>query len=162
MATDVAAVEQKIVDNIVNKLLPEVCRDHVYRSEVQRSMQMVDNGEYVYVSWTFFNDQRVRLKARVHRDDEFVYLGIRLEPECDDFEEWQADAIMRCEAGEDVWERPKKPQITQDMFNEMLNQRQQSIYQQAQSGQYGVARGPSFTQEAGGLFSRLSGLVGKK
>lgn len=97
--------EKLIVDEIVNKLLPEICRRHVYHSEVQRSMQIIDNGEYVYVSWTFFNDERVRLKARVHRGEEFVYLGIRLEPMCDDFEEWQADAIMRCDAGEDVWER---------------------------------------------------------
>lgn len=101
----VDAEKQIVEDGIINKLLPEICRRHVYRTEIQRSMQIIDNGEYVYVSWTFFNDERVRLKARVHREEEFVYLGIRLEPMCDDFEEWQADAIMRCDVGEDVWER---------------------------------------------------------
>lgn len=128
--------ERKIVEKIANQLLPKVCEKHVYRIEHQRSMQMIDNCEYVYISWTFYNDQRVRLKARVNREDEFSYLGIRLEPMGVDFEEWQADAIMRCEAGEDVWDRPKPQpdlfaaaqaqaaaiQASQQLANSSLNQ----------------------------------------
>ena len=67
--------ERKIVEKIANQLLPKVCVKHVYRIEHQRSMQMIDNCEYVYISWTFYNDQRVRLKARVNREDEISVSG---------------------------------------------------------------------------------------
>lgn len=103
------ALERQVIEEILNRLLPKVCRANVYRMEAQRSYQAVDQGEYIYGVWTFFNDERVRLKARI-LEDEFSYMGIKLEPQCDDFEAWQADAIMRCEAGTDVWDRPK-PQI---------------------------------------------------
>lgn len=122
------ALERQVIEEILNRLLPKVCRANVYRMEAQRSYQAVDQGEYIYGVWTFFNDERVRLKARI-LEDEFSYMGIKLEPQCDDFEAWQADAIMRCEAGTDVWDRPKQ----QDLFatpagaSMSANQQQQAL-----------------------------------
>lgn len=75
---------------------------------------MVDDSTYVYISWIFFNDERVRLKCRVkykNKHDPEWLTDIKLVPMCDDFEEWQADAIMRCEAGGDVWHRPKQQEM---------------------------------------------------
>ena len=109
--TNKEALERQVIEDILSRMLPEVCRVNVYRMEAQRSYQAIDQGEYIYGVWTFYNDERVRLKARI-LEDEFSYMGIKLEPQCDDFEEWQANAIMRSEAGTDVWDRPKQ----QDLF----------------------------------------------
>lgn len=98
---------RSIVTEIANRVLPEVCRDHVYRSEHNIIKNPAEMKEYAYVSWTFYNDQRVTMKFEINPEEAFVYEGIRLIPVGVDVEEWQADAIMRCEAGEDVWERPK-------------------------------------------------------
>lgn len=100
--------EHRILETIVRDLLPNVCNEHVYRFDHSRSITAVDNGEYVYAAWTFYNDERVRMKLRVLRDDPFSHLHLRVEPVDFDLIEWQADAIMRCEAGEDIWDRPPK------------------------------------------------------
>lgn len=150
--------EREIVEAIANQLLPKVCHKHVYRTEHQRSMQVVDDGEYVYVSWTFFNDERVRLKARVIREDPFAYLGIRLEPLHEDYEAWQADAIMRCEAGEDIWPRPKQEPLfgagpVQGAFNPALQANAQLQAQQLGALSSGALQSSSSQQGA------LSGLA---
>ena len=111
-------VENRVVEEILNRFLPQVCWKHVYRGELQRSYEIIDQGEYAYCVWTFYNDERVRLKARVHRDDPYSYLSVRLEPLCDDFEAWQADAIMRCDAGPDIWSRSEAHQT--DLFGESV------------------------------------------
>lgn len=107
-------VEQAAIADLAIRLLPDVCQQHVYRCDHERSLQMVDDSTYVYISWIFFNDERVRLKCRVkykNKHDPEWLTDIKLVPMCDDFEEWQADAIMRCEAGGDVWHRPKQQEM---------------------------------------------------
>ena len=107
-------VESEIIMQIVRDLLPVACRKHTADIAVSRSLQMVDDGEYIYVTWKFYNDERVRLKLRVVHTERFSYRGIRLEPMNIDFEEWRADAIMRCDVGKDVIPRPKHHQY--DLF----------------------------------------------
>ena len=71
--------------------------------KVDHEHSVIDNCEIV--KWTFFNDLSVRLKVEAN-----VMLDSgELEPVIEDFELWQADALMKCEAGEDVWPRPKRP-----------------------------------------------------
>lgn len=110
------STENRVIEEIFSRFLPEVCWKHVYRGELQRSYEVVDQGEHAYCVWTFYNDERVRLKALVHKDDPYSYMSIRLEPVCDDFEAWQADAIMRCDAGPDIWSRSEAQQP--DLFNQ--------------------------------------------
>ena len=85
--------------HLLSELLPEVCRKHVYN--VNHEHSLLDN--YEIIKWTFFNDLSVRLKV----DADFMMEDGDLRPITDDFECWQADAIMKCEAGDDVWPRPK-------------------------------------------------------
>lgn len=104
-------LERVKVERLAMTLLPAVCHKHVFECNHERSLQMVDDREYLYISWTFFNDERVRMKAHVkykHKHDLHELDEIKLIPICDDFEAWQADAIMRCEAGEDKWHRPEQ------------------------------------------------------
>ena len=100
MATDMAVRSQQI-KHLLNNLLPEQCREHVYKVDHEHSL--VDDCEIV--KWTFFNDLSVRLKVAAN-----LVLdggGDDIEPIIEDYELWQADALMKCEAGEDVWPRPK-------------------------------------------------------
>jgi hypothetical protein len=60
------------------------------------------------VKWTFFNDLSVRLKVATN----VMINSGDAEPIIDDFVCWQADAIMKCEAGDDVWPRPKPMEST--------------------------------------------------
>lgn len=92
------------IKQLLNNLLPKVCHAHVYKCDHERSL--VDNCEIV--KWTFFNDLSVRLKVATN----VMINSGDAEPIIDDFVCWQADAIMKCEAGDDVWPRPKPMEST--------------------------------------------------
>ena len=82
--------------------MPEVCKEHVYRVDVDRSYQMIDHGLYANVKFLFYNGEVGSFKARLNQlDSGHVELVLDI-----DVEEWQANAIMRCNAGHDVYERP--------------------------------------------------------
>lgn len=113
------AVRSMRLKNLLNELLPEVCREHVYKCDHEHSV--VDNCEIV--KWTFFNDLAVRLKV----DTDWMMDEANLEPVIEDFELWQADAIMKCEAGDDVWPRPKpQDSASAQMGNSQANAQQLS------------------------------------
>ena len=82
-------------------MIPDVVWDNVYRTDETH----VTAEDCELIKFTFFNDQTITLKAyilpRTTTDE------LTIEVLCDDFEEWCATAIMKCDAGEDVWERPK-------------------------------------------------------
>lgn len=87
------------IKRLLNNLLPEVCKQHVYLFTHERSeYHMCD-----LVKWTFYNDQSVKLKV----ETDWLRDAATARPLIEDFEEWQATAIMICEAGEDEWPRPK-------------------------------------------------------
>ena len=92
------------IKHLLNNLLPEQCRKHVYKVDHEHSV--IDDCEIV--KWTFYNDLSVRLKVAAN----IMLDSGDAEPIIEDFEFWQADALMKCEAGEDVWPRPK-PNTTQ-------------------------------------------------
>jgi hypothetical protein len=101
VTTDMAVRSQQI-KRLLNNLLPEQCRKHVYKVDHEHSV--VDDCEIV--KWTFYNDLSIRLKVKAN-----VMLDSgEVEPIIEDYEHWQADALMKCEAGEDVWPRPKPSQ----------------------------------------------------
>lgn len=104
-ATSNMAVRSLQVKRLLNNLLPEVCREHVYKVDHEHSI--VDDCEIV--KWTFFNDLSVRLKVAAN----IMLDSGEAEPIIEDYECWQADAIMKCEAGDDVWPRPKRMGSTQ-------------------------------------------------
>ena len=148
--------ENRILEAIIIDLLPDVCQEHVYRFDHSRSITAVDNGEYVYAAWTFYNDERVRMKLRVHRDDPYSHMRLRLEPVDFDLIEWQADAIMRCEAGEDIWDRPPKQtdwvhraaaaqsQLQSAQVGSMQNQSGMANSPQSNGFGYGLSMNPIF------------------
>lgn len=87
------------IKHLLNQLLPEVCRKHVYKVDHEFSpLHCCD-----LVKWTFYNDLSVKLKI----DRDWLQDECNMRPIIDDKEEWDATAIMMCEAGEDEWPRPK-------------------------------------------------------
>lgn len=106
---DQTAMKQAI-KSVVQGFLPNVCHKHVYKFDIQHTYSPNDTSHRVYAKWTFFNDIDVRLKfvsvRPLDKPTQLAELRSALKPQVDDFEEWQANAIMKCEAGEDIWERP--------------------------------------------------------
>ncbi len=77
-------------------MCPPVIWKNVFRAENAH----LDSEDCEYIRLTFYNDQSVIIKMKLDGDTATAL--------CDDFEEWTATAIMKCEAGEDIWERPKQ------------------------------------------------------
>lgn len=87
----------------LRSMIPEVVWENVYRTDEAH----VIAGDCELIKLTFYNDQMITLKVRFEEETSMIG-GINVvTPLCDDFEEWCATAIMKCDAGEDVWERPK-------------------------------------------------------
>lgn len=157
--TDVRAADETI-KQVVRGFLPHVCNKHVMDFKVRTQVSLAEDRHVVYAKWTFYNDQDVRLKAYVARAVEdpiditnMVSLRLRTTVDCD-LEEWQADAIMRCEAGEEVWERPKPNAfsgVSQAAGAQQGSLAQQGLQRNLQSSQGGLLSG--LGQAAGGLLS---------
>jgi len=140
--------------HLLNQILPEQCRKHVYK--VDHEHLVVEHCEIV--KWTFFNDLSIRLKVHSILDQG----SDTLEPIIDDFELWQADALMKCEAGEDVWPRPKPVDplsgVASSQQSGKLNssqnlQRQQSLAGLGQANQQAaIGNALSNALGMGGLF----------
>lgn len=89
-------------------LIPiDILWENVYRIDTSRRLETDD---YI-LKITFFNDESVKLPFdwKTIGDEEVM---IPRPPE-DDFEAWKADAIMRCEAGGDFYDRPKPQAFSQ-------------------------------------------------
>jgi len=132
-------VREVQVRKLLNNLLPEVCREHIYKCDHEHSAE----AGCEIVKWTFFNDLSVRLKV----DAEWMLNDGNLTPLIEDFECWQADAIMKCEAGEDVWPRPKpEPESTSaQMGQSQANQQQASGLMNASNALGGALEGSIFS-----------------
>ena len=101
-----------VFGRVVSEYLPDVCKKHLHEFKHQCDVRHAYCDVLIYAKWTFYNDQSVILKFTFMGDlkTPIAQEAIRskLVMDCDDYESWQADAIMRCEAGEDIWERPKR------------------------------------------------------
>lgn len=94
--------EHEILQAACKSILPDVCQEHVYRIDVDRSYEVIDSGMYANVRFIFYNGQIGSFKARIEQTGSgHIELALNF-----DVEEWQANAIMRCNAGHDVYERP--------------------------------------------------------
>jgi hypothetical protein len=153
-------LEKQTIESVVRGFLPHVCNKHVYEFKVNVQTNLAEDRHVAYAKWTFFNDQDVRLKAYVARavedpidPDRMTAIRLRTTTECD-LEEWQADAIMRCEAGEEVWERPKPNAfagVSQAASAQQASLAQQALQQGQQSQQGALSSG--LNALAGGLLS---------
>jgi hypothetical protein len=147
-------IHQETMKGMVMDLLPSVCKEHVYQIAHERIVAQ----DCQLVKWTFFNDTSVRLKVEV----DWLQDDCTLRTLCDDFEEWQATAIMQCEAGDDVWPRPKPGSAQQGnsspnfgQANSLANlQRQQSLLggQASHINQQAVGNALGNALGLGGLF----------
>jgi len=87
----------------LHEMIPPIIWKNVYRTDEAHLV----SEDCELIKFTFFNDQTIKLKVSiegVHKGQDLESSIVVLE---DDFEEWKAMAIMMCEAGDDVWERPK-------------------------------------------------------
>ena len=153
--------------NVARGFLPHVCEKHVYRFDHkvirdQRGLETV-----IYAKWTFFNDLDVKLKIRWYEDmdAEINHTNLRksLEPMCEDYEAWMATAIMACEAGEDIWERPK-PSAVQRAYSQFAASINQQASQQASQLNSLATQQSSISQGllGGGYGSGLLGGLGTR
>lgn len=143
------------VKAILNQMLPKVCRQHVYR--VDHAHLFSEDCEFV--KWTFYNDLSVKLKVETN----WMHDECEARPMVEDLEEWKATAIMCCEAGDDVWPRPKpgEPPAFQNFgqANSLNNLRQQQSLAGSQMQQQQLQLG---NQLAGALgMGNIFGNAGK-
>jgi len=146
-------------------MIPDVVWENVYRTD--EAHMIAEDCDLIKL--TFFNDQMISLKARISPrtpDNETC-----IEILCDDFEEWCATAIMTCDAGEDIWERPKPEQsqasqnLTATQVRAMQQQSQQQFQQALAGGSFGSAgqvqagfgQGLAQGLAAGGLLPLIGG-----
>lgn len=141
-------MQQKLIESVARGFLPHVCNEHVHRFEHELIRRHDKMQTIVYCKWTFFNDQDMRLELEWHQDMDagITHTELRqaLTPLCDDYEEWQAMAIMKCEAGEDVWPRPKPSSGVSGNFSATAAQvraQQQASQSQMQSAAAGLSSG---------------------
>ena len=127
----------------MRNMIPPVVWDNVYRTDEVHIA--AEDAELIKL--TFYNDRSIKLKVsilgRAHEPDDF---DRRITPLCDDFEEWCATAIMLCEAGDDVWERPK-PESSSGLMGSASSQqtatqvRAQQLAMQQQLSQAAIGNG---------------------
>lgn len=135
--------------HLINDLLPEQCRQHVYKVDHEHIVSEMCE----LVKWTFFNDLSVRLKV----DADFMMEDGDIRPIIDDMEEWEATALMTCEAGDDVWPRPKSRGSSQSPQGLSSQQSGQANSLNALAQQQGLL-GNSINQSAVG--NALAGAMG--
>jgi hypothetical protein len=130
-------ITQSRTEDLAHDLLPKVCCKHVYRFDHVLHDTPERLASVVTAKWTFFNDQSVMLKADVEVDDATGKANLVPIDEDFDMEEWKATAIMVCDAGEEVWQRPKPQPISGGLGGPLsaaqANQMQQAGSQQMQS-----------------------------
>lgn len=132
----------------LREMIPEVIWKNVYRTD--EAHVITDDAELIKL--TFYNDQMIKLRVVIEDlGDERT-----IRPLCDDFEEWKATAIMMCEAGDDVWERPK-PEIPggAQRTATQVNQMQHALQQQGAGAFSGSGQAG-----AGNALSSLAGSMG--
>lgn len=133
-------------------LIPPVVWENVYRTDEAH----IGPEDCELIKLTFYNDQSIKLKVRLEEDTTMMG-GINvITPICDDFEEWCATAVMTCDAGEDVWERPKPEQsagLTASQVRAQQLQGQQQMQQLGGGAFSGSGQAGAFGQglAAGGL-----------
>lgn len=134
-------------------MLPEVCREHIHRFDHALHDSPKSLSKVMVAKWTFFNDQSVTLKARINIDADKGIADLIPVDEGFDMEEWKAVAIMVCDAGEEVWDRPKvlPPGSGSQATATQARSMQQASSQQMQSALGGLSG--SFGQ---GLLQGLS------
>ena len=84
-------------------MVPDIVWKNVYRTD---EVHLVAE-DCELVKLTFYNDLSVKLKVSIDGIHNGKSIEQSITPLCEDFEDWKATAIMTCEAGDDVWERPK-------------------------------------------------------
>lgn len=136
----------------MRNLIPPVVWENVYRTDETR----LDAELCEMIKFTFFNDQTIKLKVRLEEETSMMG-GINVvTPICDDFEEWCATAIMMCDAGEDVWDRPKPEssgasQVTASQVSAMQAQ-QNRLMQGAVAGAASGLIQPALQRLTQGMF----------
>lgn len=127
----------RMVKHLFKNLIPiDTFWENVYRTDM--SMRLI-SGTYI-LKFTFFNDETMKIEfSRKDIQDETVIV-----PVCDDFEAWKAEALMRCEAGEDVYERPGKlsslNSTTMDGLSRLSQTRLNQLQSQKQATRSGQRR----------------------
>lgn len=144
-----------ILQQDLRDMIPDVVWNNVYRTD--ETHVIAEDCELI--KFTFFNDQTISLKAYIL--PRTAENEIHIETLCDDFEEWCATAIMKCDAGEDVWKRPK-PGVN-PLFNltavqiRTIQSKSQSQQVGAGNVQGGFGQAGAFGQGAAQGLARLVG-----
>lgn len=149
-AASTRSIRADQLKHILNQLLPVVCREHVYKVDHAHSLP----HDCEIIKWTFFNDLSVMLKVATNwMQDDCEALPI-----IEDMEEWEANAIMCCEAGDDVWPRPKQHSTSQASASASLAaQANQQSMNSMQSGRNSAAQNQQCSGQSAALTSGLFG-----
>lgn len=146
-------IDLQILEALLREFLPSVCAKHVYRFDFAQTRNEQTQKLACYCKWTFYNDMTVVLHVDINNDDVILFRRVYGNPRPsyntmrqamhtrEDLVEWQAEAIMRCEAGEDIWERKPAPDLVQSMQNQMnqLSAQQMAAQQQQMMEKYRAA-----------------------
>lgn len=153
-------MQQQLIESVARGFLPHVCNKNVYKFEHQLIRRESTFQTIVYCKWTFFNDQDMRLELEWNQEEDaginHTELRQALTPLCDDFEEWQATAIMKYEAGEDVWPRPKP-----SAFAQGASQQATAAQVRAQQAQLGSQMQSQADALSSGLIGGALGALGQ-
>jgi hypothetical protein len=155
-ATDPLSVATQ---HCLRTLIPiDIFWENVYR--VDTTKKLADDS--FHLKFTFYNDLHMKLPYRFERIGDMDTLVPMLEAE--EMEAWKAEAIMKCEAGEEVYER-SGIQFCHNTTNyygpslaQQLGQQQASLNQQVQQvTMTSGTRDPG----SGGFFSSFGDLVNR-
>lgn len=158
MAMITNTTAQKAMIKSMMKILVPI--DTFWRNVYRFDIAVHTYADAMVVKFTFYNDESMKLEI----DQKTIQDEAVVVPRCDDFEAWKAEALMRCEAGEDFYERPKAEMpggvssaLSQVQMgqNALYQQRLNTIAQQSSMQQLG--QGIAQSQPAR---SPMSGLLG--
>lgn len=146
-----------LAKQVLRSLIPiDTFWENVYRIDLSVKL---DTDTYL-MKFTWFNDQSMKLEISNRLMQDEMVIGI-VE---DDFEAWKAEAIMRCEAGEDFYERPKAVwpggvssglSTVQTAQNALSRNHLQTIQQQSSMQQLGQATAKN--PQGNSLWNTLTG-----
>lgn len=138
-------------------MIPDVVWKNVYRTDEAH----LSEYDCELIKFTFYNDQTIKLEVRFEEFPNGLSTPVTITPLCDDFEEWCATAIMTCDAGEDIWDRPNPDSDGMgNMTATEVRARQMQMQQSLQGAMGGQSSGLAQGAFGSGLLSGLAqGLI---
>ena len=157
---------KQALSEVLRGFLPHVCNKHVYRFEHRQKYSTTEDVIFCYCKWTFFNDLDVKLRLRVNNIKNCSHVNLtelreHITVDHEDYEAWMADAIMRCEAGEDIWERPKRDPLGGLAWGHWHPGQMSAAQVRAQQQQYLQRMQNSLAASSSGLVGGVFGGLGQ-